>query len=86
MLCPVNVRKNWDGEYDKWAPDVPVYSLGEEGANAMQKRAEILQEWESVEGGGVLLVGYDTFRSLVKGSYMRKVEHRDLFKKCLLEV
>jgi transcriptional regulator ATRX len=88
VLCivPVNVLRNWDAEYLKWTPLVPVFTVGGETGNVNKKRVTTLEQWESAENGAVLLIGYDTFRNLIKGSKIKKAEWKETFHRCLLKV
>lgn len=88
ILCivPVNVLRNWDNEYLKWTPNVPVFTVGGETGNVNKKRVETLEKWETAENGAVLLIGYDTFRNLVKGAKIKKAEWKEVFQRVLLKV
>jgi transcriptional regulator ATRX len=86
VIVPVNTLRNWQNEFEKWFETgyspFEVFVLSEATSSTPQ-RAKILEEWS--ETGGVLLIGYDNFRNLVNGTRVRNAEHKELFRKSLLE-
>ena len=83
VMCPVNVLRNWDFEFEKWAQmDFEVYTLTSDIASN-KNRAALLEDW--MASGGVLIIGYESFRNLATGSHVRSEEHRALFQTALLQ-
>ncbi|KAJ4895482.1 Protein CHROMATIN REMODELING 20 [Raphanus sativus] len=72
IVTPVNVLHNWRNEFMKWMPS-EVNPLGifmlEDVSREM--RLDLLMEWRSK--GGVLLLGYATFRNLSLGKGMKDI-------------
>ena len=61
IVVPVNVVENWNREFVKWLPQKHrprVTAVSERG-----KRANAVEMW--YVRGGVLLIGYETFRSTI---------------------
>lgn len=83
VVCPVNVLRNWEAEFDKWlgvrAPE--VYSIQAAGSSNA-KRAAVLEEWH--QKGGVMICGYDQYRNLTAGTRVLKEDHRRTFQRCLV--
>lgn len=67
VLCPPALLENWYEEFLMWAPDPLSENIGEirkvTSALKMADRIEEIDQWH--DGGGVLLLGYTTFRALV---------------------
>ncbi|KAH7725566.1 SNF2-related [Aphelenchoides avenae] len=69
IVCPINVIQNWYNEFNKWMPEdvrfehFGVYLLGD-GVKGLEARAQLIDRWN--RDGGVLLMGYEMFRILVK--------------------
>jgi hypothetical protein len=70
ILAPVNTLHNWMIEYDRWVPpelkrkvNVCLLSAADDaGKQQATKRLEKIQKWSNM--GGVLVMGYDLFRTL----------------------
>lgn len=86
VLCPLSTVLNWVAEFDMWLQDVDygddidVYHLK---ANAMAVRADVLNNW--FRRGGVMILGYEMFRNLVKPNSKVRKKLRDYFFESLLE-
>lgn len=70
VLCPAICIPNWEAEFAKWlSADArarcPVFALdpGTSSKSALTTRIRLLQRWK--RDGGVLLLGYEMFRSLL---------------------
>lgn len=70
VLCPAICIPNWEAEFKKWLSAESlarcrVFSLdaATNNRNAMGARVRLLQQWK--KEGGVLLLGYEMFRSLL---------------------
>lgn len=70
VLCPAICIPNWEAEFKKWLSAESlarcrVFSLdaSTNNRNAMSARVRLLQQWK--KEGGVLLLGYEMFRSLL---------------------
>lgn len=70
VLCPPALLENWYEEFLMWAPDPLSENIGEirkvSSAIKMANRIAEIDQWH--DGGGVLLLGYTTFRALVSPS------------------
>ncbi|TVU30471.1 hypothetical protein EJB05_22097, partial [Eragrostis curvula] len=70
VVTPVNVLHNWRKEFTKWRPaelkPLRVYML--EDVTRMN-RPYLLTKWRTK--GGVLLIGYSTFRNLSLGKHVK---------------
>ncbi|KAK3271494.1 hypothetical protein CYMTET_20171 [Cymbomonas tetramitiformis] len=72
VLAPVNVVANWESEFAKWLPSsvqsgrkLCVYALEATGKQPKHHNTK-LRQWQKT--GGVLLCGYELYRSLCKGA------------------
>ena len=67
VLCPPALLENWYEEFLMWAPDPLSENIGEirrvSSALKMAHRIEEIDQWH--DGGGILLLGYTTFRAFV---------------------
>uniref|UniRef100_A0A915DZK8 Uncharacterized protein n=1 Tax=Ditylenchus dipsaci TaxID=166011 RepID=A0A915DZK8_9BILA len=73
IICPINVIQNWAMEFEKWLPefdelgtkirDFQVFLLGD-SVKGLDNRAKFIEKWHA--DGGVLLIGYEMFRQLVR--------------------
>jgi SNF2 family DNA or RNA helicase len=68
VLCPAICIPNWEAEFKKWLSfsslqNCPIHVLD---ANTSSLRLNILQQWK--KQGGVLLMGYEMYRSLLNPS------------------
>ncbi|KAJ1295322.1 hypothetical protein BS78_01G215300 [Paspalum vaginatum] len=70
IVTPVNVLHNWRKEFSKWRPaelkPLRVFMLEDV---ARVKRPDLLTKWRVK--GGVLLIGYSSFRNLSLGKYVK---------------
>ncbi|CAG2167179.1 unnamed protein product, partial [Oppiella nova] len=68
VLCvvPINTLQNWVSEFENWSPprdrDYEVYSM--DSTLPLIRRSEKVLKW--CKSGGVLLLGYEMFRGLIK--------------------
>lgn len=66
ILCPPTLIDNWEDEFLRWAPHPIQDNLGHlrkaNSSNQNERRNEITSWYDD---GGVLLIGYETFRNLV---------------------
>ncbi|KAF6144435.1 hypothetical protein GIB67_024662 [Kingdonia uniflora] len=73
IVTPVNVIHNWWHEFMKWRPEelkpLRVLMLDKD---SRERRLELLKKWRVK--GGVLLIGYESFRNLSLG---KNVKDRD---------
>ncbi|CAM0956915.1 unnamed protein product [Alopecurus aequalis] len=76
IVTPVNVLHNWRKEFTKWHPaelkPLRVYMLEDV---TRVKRLYLLNKWRAK--GGVLLIGYSSFRSLSLGRHAREKDTAD---------
>ena len=67
ILCPPALLENWWDEFLIWAPRPFSETIGElrkvSVSLSLQERLDEIDAWS--EQGGVLLIGYDTFKGLV---------------------
>ncbi|MCO5556933.1 hypothetical protein L7F22_010488 [Adiantum nelumboides] len=80
IVTPVNVLHNWPDEFEKWTPvetkNIHVYVLDE---TSRHTRRKLLCEWQRF--GGVMMIGYSTFRTLSLGKYVKDaLEKEDICK------
>ncbi|OEL21409.1 Protein CHROMATIN REMODELING 20 [Dichanthelium oligosanthes] len=70
IVTPVNVLHNWRKEFSKWRPaelkPLRIFMLEDV---ARVKRPDLLTKWRVK--GGVLLIGYSSFRSLSLGKHVK---------------
>uniref|UniRef100_A0A1D1Z2M2 ATP-dependent helicase ATRX n=2 Tax=Anthurium amnicola TaxID=1678845 RepID=A0A1D1Z2M2_9ARAE len=70
IVTPVNVLHNWRQEFRKWRPlelkTLRVFMLEDV---PREKRVDLLSKWKAK--GGVLLIGYATFRNLSLGKHVK---------------
>ncbi|CAI2350626.1 unnamed protein product [Caenorhabditis sp. 36 PRJEB53466] len=73
IIVPINTIQNWYAEYEKWIPRISecgdrirefeVFLLGDT-VKTFDQRVNLIEKWD--QKGGVLLIGYDMFRQLIK--------------------
>ncbi|RAH64440.1 putative SNF2 family helicase/ATPase [Aspergillus aculeatinus CBS 121060] len=65
VLCPSSLTDNWQDEFYLWTPPTvkigPFYKIT--SSELLHARLETVQEW--YEGGGILILSYDMFRSWI---------------------
>ena len=70
IICPPALLENWWDEFIIWAPKPIVDTIGElrklNTSLSLPDRLIEIQAWS--EGGGVLLIGYDAFRTMIHNS------------------
>ncbi|KAJ1365486.1 SNF2 N-terminal domain [Parelaphostrongylus tenuis] len=79
IIVPVNTIQNWMNEFDKWMPkyletgasgrQFEVFLLGD-AVKTFDHRLNLIDEWS--RNGGVLLVGYELFRLLIRSTQPKK--------------
>ena len=71
VLCPPPLLDNWHEEFLMWAPDPFAKNVGAirnvTAAMKLEERIDEIDRWR--DDGGVLLLGYSTFRSMVGDHY-----------------
>uniref|UniRef100_A0A452YC62 Transcriptional regulator ATRX n=1 Tax=Aegilops tauschii subsp. strangulata TaxID=200361 RepID=A0A452YC62_AEGTS len=76
IVTPVNVLHNWKKEFTKWQPaelkPLRVYMLEDV---PRLKRLYLLNKWRAK--GGVLLIGYSSFRNLSLGRHVKEKDTAD---------
>lgn len=88
VLCivPINTIQNWQSEFNNWLPEDGQQRLDEDTvinykrpfkvylisdfAKTLKQRTEIILDWKNK--GGVLLIGYEMFRTLVQNNKTAK--------------
>ncbi|MCO5598150.1 hypothetical protein L7F22_052242 [Adiantum nelumboides] len=82
IVTPVNVLHNWPDEFEKWTPvetkNIRVYVLDETSRHIRRK---LLCEWQRF--GGVMMIGYSTFRTLSLGKYVKDAHEKEDICKAL---
>ncbi|KAL0732506.1 hypothetical protein Bca4012_008715 [Brassica carinata] len=79
IVTPVNVLHNWRNEFMKWMPSEvkPLHIFMLEDVSR-EMRLDLLKKWRSK--GGVLLLGYATFRNLSLGKGVKDINAaREIF-------
>ncbi|KAE9418527.1 hypothetical protein Angca_004286 [Angiostrongylus cantonensis] len=79
IIVPVNTIQNWMNEFEKWTPryleaggygrQFEVFLLGD-SVKTFDQRVNIIEEW--LRKGGVLLVGYEMFRLLIRSTQPKR--------------
>ncbi|CAJ2510055.1 Uu.00g059550.m01.CDS01 [Anthostomella pinea] len=73
VLCPPGLVNNWLDELLRWSPE--EHTLGEfykiEQMLSIRAREEAIQSWS--ERGGVLIIGYNLFKSVIDDEDMHEV-------------
>ncbi|ETN40649.1 uncharacterized protein HMPREF1541_04928 [Cyphellophora europaea CBS 101466] len=92
VLCPPSLIDNWYDELLMWTPPDDQQLLGtvvKIGSGRTPESFAQMKHWASSAQGGVLIISYDTFRSLLlpsaKGSQVHK-EQVPQYEKWLLEL
>lgn len=83
VLCPLNTILNWESEFNRWLADVSpvdVYELSTVKDN--WGRSEVIKDWQ--EGGGILIIGYEMFRTLSQQSRIKNKKQKKIFTEGLL--
>ncbi|KPI36997.1 uncharacterized protein AB675_6027 [Cyphellophora attinorum] len=75
VLCPSSLVENWYDELLMWTPPNDYDVLG--GIFKISGRAQAGQIEQWAEDGGVLIISYDTLRSLLKPAGKVKQQERD---------
>ncbi|KAI5079836.1 hypothetical protein GOP47_0005315 [Adiantum capillus-veneris] len=82
IVTPVNVLHNWPDEFEKWKPaerkSLRVYVLDETSRHIRRK---LLRDWQKF--GGVMMIGYSTFRTMSLGKYVKDAQEKDDICKAL---
>lgn len=87
VLCPAICIPNWEAEFKKWLSSESlarcrVFSLdaGTNHKGTMGARVRLLQQWK--QEGGVLLLGYEMFRSLLNPTLNAAVDRDATIQVC----
>ncbi|KAI1902700.1 hypothetical protein AGOR_G00018710 [Albula goreensis] len=87
IVCPLNTVFNWLNEFKKWQRGMKeneilkVSVLGT--AKQTEKRLHVLERWHT--RGGVLITGYEMYRTLTQGRNIKDQRVKDSFQKTLVE-
>ncbi|CAD6191933.1 unnamed protein product [Caenorhabditis auriculariae] len=83
IIVPINTIQNWNAEFDKWMPrfstsgeairSFEVFLFGD-SVKSFDQRVNLIEQWETK--GGVLLIGYDMFRLLIRNTQPKKKKDR----------
>ena len=80
ILCPPALVHNWLEEFEIWTPNTSFRNIGQVHAITasivLQERLGIIREW--AELGGVLILGYSTFREIVINRSVGKIGKQPL--------
>lgn len=87
VLCPAICIPNWESEFKKWLSvdsltRCPVFAFDSVAGKTgnMQTRIRVLQRWK--REGGVLLMGYEMFRSLLNPTVAASVDRDAAIQVC----
>ncbi|CAJ0604005.1 unnamed protein product [Cylicocyclus nassatus] len=79
IIVPVNTIQNWYNEFEKWMPrytdsgetarQFEVFLLGD-SVKTFDQRVNMIEDWS--RKGGVLLIGYEMFRLLIRATQPKK--------------
>ncbi|KAK5979049.1 Helicase ARIP4 [Trichostrongylus colubriformis] len=79
VIVPINTIQNWYSEFEKWIPrysetgeicrQFEVFLLGD-AVKTFDQRVNLIENW--MHKGGVLLIGYEMFRLLIRSTQPRK--------------
>ena len=87
VLCPVTLVENWCDELHLWVPDPASRNIGKvwkvSSSMLMSLRLSEIQAWS--DEGGVLVIGYDTFKNLIRNKTQLSPEQYDAILQALLE-
>jgi SNF2 family DNA or RNA helicase len=75
VLCPPGLINNWSDELLTWIPDDMLATLNPRKIDAsvkLRERLEIIEEWYL--DGGVLVLGYEMFRTLIENKTNKRRE------------
>lgn len=75
VLCPPGLINNWSDELLTWIPDDMLATLNPRKIDAsvkLRERLEIIEEWYL--DGGVLVLGYEMFRTLIENKKNKRRE------------
>lgn len=67
ILCPPSLIDNWWEEFLMWTPDPMIENIGElrKVTSSLKLAERVYEIFEWAKEGGVLLIGYSTFRDLI---------------------
>lgn len=83
ILCPASLIDNWQDEFFKWTTQEATGTLWVLTAQLNKRgRLSILKEWSTDRRGGILLLGYELFRTLIgnKSAQLNEKEHEQVCK------
>uniref|UniRef100_A0A0N4WUL8 Helicase ATP-binding domain-containing protein n=1 Tax=Haemonchus placei TaxID=6290 RepID=A0A0N4WUL8_HAEPC len=79
VIVPINTIQNWYYEFEKWLPrysetgeicrQFEVFLLGD-AVKTFDQRVNLIEDWS--RKGGVLLIGYEMFRLLIRSTQPKK--------------
>lgn len=80
VVCPLITILNWVHEFEKLLPpfsDIKVYKMVRD-----KNRMSLLKNW--LDEGGVMIIGYDSYRALFNNKKMRSSEDERLVESSLV--
>uniref|UniRef100_K3X609 Helicase ATP-binding domain-containing protein n=1 Tax=Globisporangium ultimum (strain ATCC 200006 / CBS 805.95 / DAOM BR144) TaxID=431595 RepID=K3X609_GLOUD len=86
VLCPAICIPNWESEFKKWLSTAslkrcPIFAFdSSNNKGTMNARIRVLQQWK--KEGGVLLMGYEMFRSLLNPTLSTSVDRDAAIQVC----
>ncbi|XP_066589784.1 transcriptional regulator ATRX homolog isoform X2 [Prorops nasuta] len=87
VVCPLSTVLNWVHEFNHWLKDadnfneIEIYELTK--TKKLIERMYILKSWQRT--GGVLVIGYEMFRSLINSGKNVRKKVKEAFLECLIE-
>uniref|UniRef100_A0A0P6D5S1 ATP-dependent helicase ATRX n=1 Tax=Daphnia magna TaxID=35525 RepID=A0A0P6D5S1_9CRUS len=87
VVCPLSTVLNWVNEFKVWLPrdsDIEIYEMASAKGNSKELRVFTLRSW--LEGGGVMIIGYDMYRNLTNENNKKiSKKERDVFTRSLVD-
>lgn len=91
IVCPVSTVLNWQNEFNIWFPKETMISIFELASSKNNKtREDKVKKWFEI--GGILIIGYEMFRTLTKPKEKKKTTSKkdakgvveDVYQRCLV--
>ncbi|KAI9562242.1 hypothetical protein GHT06_013207 [Daphnia sinensis] len=87
VVCPLSTVLNWVNEFKVWLPpdsEIDIYEMASAKGNNKELRVYTLRSW--LEGGGVMIMGYDMYRNLTNENNKKILKkERDVFTRSLVD-
>ncbi|XP_059350722.1 transcriptional regulator ATRX homolog isoform X2 [Daphnia carinata] len=87
VVCPLSTVLNWVNEFKVWLPpdsNIDIYEMASAKGNNKELRVYTLRSW--LEGGGVMIIGYDMYRNLTNENNKKiSKKERDVFTRSLVD-